>query len=640
MNHKTSFSTRLSLNILVVASLLFIGAIAVAAISSHDLISREATKSTENLLDAAISEIEKTLESAESSVMSTKWLVPEHLDDREYLYHISSRIVEENDHIAGSAIAFVPNYFDGMYYFSPYSYVDVESGEVKSKQLGNPSYDYFYMDWFQIPYLLGEPCWSEPYFDDGGGSLLMSTYSYPLKDEKGNVYAIVTADISLDWISEIVAQIHPYPNSYVTLVSRCGSYINVGEDSRLSGETIYSTLHLQKIRNPQLDNVAATVMNEEKGTLKYHSGPKTAFTVFGTLSNGWKAALTCDSREVLSRTTQMQLILILIGLIGLNLLAIFCHMSIRKVTKPLSDFSQSALSIAEGDFNAPLPEIKSEDEIRQLRDSFECMQKSLTEYIDDLKATTAANERFESELNIASAIQMNMLPHDFPTNDRIELSAFLHPAREVGGDFYDFALRGDNLFFTIGDVSGKGVPASLFMAITRASFHFISGLGLELDQIVSKMNDSISEGNDAGLFVTVFAGCINLKTGDFTWCNAGHNPIVVIPPDPSEPARFLDVKPNIAIGVFPGFPYQIQRGKLQNGTRLLLYTDGVTEAEKADKNQFGEQALLDWSSSAAARSGSAASVCESLHSAVEEFAAGNDQNDDITIMAINIKKID
>lgn len=639
MSHKTSFSTRLSLNILMVASLLFIGAIAVAAISSHNLISEEAIKSTESILDAALSDIEMTLSSAESTVQNTKWLISEHLDDPEYLYHITSRIVEENPHISGSAIAFVSNYFKGKYYFSPYSYAEKESGEVKSKQLGSPSYDYFYMDWFQIPYLLGEACWSEPYFDDGGGSLLMSTYSYPLKDENGNVFAIVTADISLDWISEIVDQIHPYPNSYVTLVSRCGSYINVDEDSRLGGETIYSTLHLQKMRNPQLENLASTVMHDEKGTVKYQNGPKTAFTVFGTLSNGWKAALTCDSREVLARTTQMQLILILIGLIGLNLLAIFCHMSIRNLTKPLSDFSQSALSIAEGDFNAPLPEIKSEDEIRQLRDSFECMQKSLTEYIADLKTTTAANERFESELNIASAIQMNMLPRDFPSNDKIDLSAFLHPAREVGGDFYDFALRGDKLYFTIGDVSGKGVPASLFMAITRASFHFISGLGLELDQIVSRMNDSVCEGNDAGLFVTVFAGCINLKTGDFTWCNAGHNPIVVIPPDPSEPAHFLEVKSNIAIGVFPGFPYEKQCGKLENGARLLLYTDGVTEAERADKAQFGEKALLDWASSPAARSGEAASVCESLHSAVEKFAAGNEQNDDITIMSINIKNI-
>lgn len=633
MSMNKSFAARLSRNIIVTTSILFLLAILVAGVSSHYIIADEATKSTEHLLEATMSDMEVTLKDVEGSVKSASWLIEEHLDDKDYLYHITKNTVSGNDHIVGSAIAFIPNYFDGLYYFSPYSYL--EGDKLCSKQLGNSQYDYFYMDWFQIPYLLGEPCWSEPYYDEGGAESLISTYSFPLKDADGKVYAIVTADVSLEWITELISGIKPYPNSNVTLVSRSGAYINVGKDSRLTGETIWSTLRYQNADDVNLTKIAEAMMNGEKGVMQYKRGKKISFAVFGPISNGWMASMTCDYKDVLRRASQMHAVLILIFMFGIIILLGVCMHTVQRMTRPLSDFSESAMSIAGGNFNTPLPEIKSEDEIRTLRDSFDCMQRSINEYINDLKSTTAAKERFESELNIANKIQMAMLPKDFPNDGRIELGAFLTPAREVGGDFYDFQIRGKYLYFTIGDVSGKGVPASLFMAITKASFSFISGLDMTLDNVVGKMNDAVSEGNANGLFVTVFAGKLDLETGELTYCNAGHNPIVVIPPE--DDPYFLDVKPNIAIGVFPGFQYVKQTVILKKGTRLVLYTDGVTEAERADKSQFGEDRLLAWASSSEARECSAEDMCTHLYDAVRAFADGNEQNDDITMMTVNLK---
>ena len=276
---------------------------------------------------------------------------------------------------------------------------------------------------------------------------------------------------------------------------------------------------------------------------------------------------------------------------------------------------------------------KSEfDEIGKLRSSFEYMQKSLNEYIQELKTTTSEKQRFESELNIARSIQMHMVPHTFPKRDDLDIYAMMQPAREVGGDLYDFFIKDGKLYFAVGDVSGKGVPASMFMAITRSAFRFIAGLGLPMDEVLSKINDSVSDGNDSGMFVTMFTGCLDLATGHVEYCNGGHNRIVVVTPDGSP--SFLDETPNLAIGLFEGFPFRKQQLELARGSRMVLYTDGVTEAETAEKAQYGDAALLEWAGKAAGIT-SAREATEDLMASVRTFTDGNEQNDDITIMIIN-----
>ena len=321
--------------------------------------------------------------------------------------------------------------------------------------------------------------------------------------------------------------------------------------------------------------------------------------------------------------------LIAVGIIGLVVLFFVCRRVIRRMTRPVTELSVSAMNMAKGNFKAKLPEISSKDEMRRLHDSFLYMQNSITDYIEQLKKTKSDNERMESELNVARAIQMGMLNTDFPP----QLHAMVTPAREVGGDLYDYILKDDCLHFAVGDVSGKGVPASIMMAITRATLHFMVSLGLPLQESLSRINNAVAESNSHGMFVTLFVARINLKTLRMDYCNAGHNPLVIVPPD-GDP-RFLTAKSNLAVGLITDFPYEAESIDLKPGTRLVAYTDGVTEAENTSLEQYGDERLLQVVSKIQRNTDDKAAV-EQIYRSVLSFANGNAQNDDITIMSIMV----
>ena len=460
----------------------------------------------------------------------------------------------------------------------------------------------------------------------------MSTYSIPLYDRSGKIYGVVTADISLEWLRKKILSIKPYTNSYTILIGRSGAYISHYDESKILNETIFTTA-------VESEDSTTAILGKEmlaghSGVLSFKNKSTNAFVVYGHLSNGWSAAIICPYKDVFARTMKMNIVIILVSAFGLFALFILCLTAIRRLTKPITEFSQSALEMAKGDLKTKLPVIKSKDEMKQLHDSFEFMQKSLTDYIDKLKTTTAANERFVSELNIARSIQMDMVPQVFPDRKDLDLYAIMKPAKEVGGDLYDFFIRDGILYYAIGDVSGKGVPAALFMAITRAAFRCITTIDLSMAKIVSMINDYVSDGNDNNMFVTFFAGTINLTTREMHWCNAGHNPIVII--SPSGKAEYIQSKPNLAAGLFNGFKYEDESMTLERGSRLVLYTDGVTEAENAKKDFFGEDRLIEWAGSTASSEPSKEAI-EQLMKKITNFTAGNEQNDDITIMSIDIK---
>ena len=345
----------------------------------------------------------------------------------------------------------------------------------------------------------------------------------------------------------------------------------------------------------------------------------------------------------------MHVVMTAIGLASLAAIFFACRTVINYMTRPISRLSNAVLEMAKGNLKVKLPEIKSEDEMRRLHDSFQTMQNSLIDYIKELKTTTAINERIQSDLDLARNIQKGMLLKEFPPF----LHAMLNPARMVGGDLYDFTLKGDQLYFAIGDVSGKGVAASLVMAITRVMLRFVVGMGLPLDETLFRINNSFSESNEMGMFVTLFVARLDLKTGHMDYCNAGHNPILIIPPD-SGPC-FLRCKANIAIGLIGDFVYEAEQIDLKQGTRLVAYTDGVTEAEKADQSQYGEDRLIAWAKELmpltselvegskdrtverdTSGSNTEKAVVESLYESVKAFTDGNSQNDDITIVSLKL----
>lgn len=637
-----SFSTRISLNVLMVVAVLFIISIAIVAFSSHRVIAEEATRSAQNILDAKIAELERTLSNVEMTAQGVAWIVKDRVDDTNYLYEITHTVVESNPNIVGSAIAFEPDYFPDKHFFSPYSAEDPNTHAVKTFQLGSDKYDYSQMEWFRNPATVGKCLWSDPYYDEGGGEILMSTYSVPMLDDSGHVFAVLTADISLEWASEIVGQIRPYPRSKATLVSKTGKYVGSENINALTNTDIFATANLTG--SESITEISRNMVEGKKGVSHYTYNGQVSFAVYGPLENGWSLSIICEYRDVLKRSTQMHLVLIIVGLVGLLAMFIICYRIVRRLTRPVTELSVSAMNMAKGNFHAHIVNVDTNDEMRKLHDSFAYMQRSINDYIAQLKTTTALNERMEGELNVARNIQMSMLNKDFPQGAFSDsdgkareygVHAFLQPAKEVGGDLYDVWVRNDKLYFSVGDVSGKGVPAALYMAITRSALRFMVGMDIAMGQVLCKVNDILSDGNTHNMFCTIFVGCVDLKTGEMEYCNGGHNPIVVMPPD--APAYFLKAKTNIAAGIFSGFDYKDERVTLAPGTRLLLYTDGVTEAETQNKDQFGEERLLAWASECAKHPEcSEKALVEDLYATVKQFTHDNEPNDDITILAVRV----
>ena len=256
--------------------------------------------------------------------------------------------------------------------------------------------------------------------------------------------------------------------------------------------------------------------------------------------------------------------------------------------------------------------------------------QKLQEAYDKLEETTAAKERIESELRIARDIQQSMVPSVFPNREGLDLFGAMKPAKAVGGDLFGYLLEGDSLYFCLGDVSGKGIPASLFMAQANRLFRTFATQQMMPAEILTRMNAALTEDNEQGMFVTMFIGLVDLNTGHLDFCNAGHNPPVILPE-----GKFVDVLPNAPIGLWPGLEYEGESIESIKGCPLFLYSDGLNEAENKAQEQFGDDHLLDLLSNTKFQN--ARQAVEVMEDEVEKFRDGAEPNDDLTMLGISIK---
>ena len=253
---------------------------------------------------------------------------------------------------------------------------------------------------------------------------------------------------------------------------------------------------------------------------------------------------------------------------------------------------------------------------------------------DQLEETTTVKERMESELRIARNIQKSMVPSEFPSIEGIDMYASMTPAKEVGGDLYNYLLLDDKLYFCIGDVSGKGVPASLVMAIATRGFRTLALMGKTPAEIATRLNYELTENNDEGMFVTMFICRLDLKLGRLDYCNAGHNPPIIGNADGQ--FSFLDVLPNAPIGLWPGLEYEGEEIEYLSDRIMLLYTDGLNEAENCQQEQFGDDRIVEVLTSLS--SSSCHDIVEALKDDTDRFRDGAEQNDDLTLMAFRVTK--
>ena len=632
MKLKGSISGRLTARVLIVSAIIFTLTFTAFLRMAANKVREEATHKAHSELSNAIHQIDAVLESVEIAIENTAWIVPHRLDSPDFMYDITERLLNNNEFIYGSSIAFEPGYFGSEgHFFAPYSYRS-EDGEIKSKQLGSETYDYHYMDWYQIPKLLDKPCWSEPYYDDGGGEMIMTTYSKPLYDSDGKMYAIITADLSLEWLTDLVGQIKAFDSSYNLMVSRNASFIVHPNRELILNETIFSSTYgddeksLKKLQDDLVNCRAGEVLRKNNGA-RY-------FVFYSPVeTTRWSVAIVCPVSELYKGVKKMRDTLIVLGILSLLLMIAMSRKGIRKVVAPIEEFSDVAKKIADGDFAVELPQIRSRDELKKLHDSFEHLQHSLVQYIEELKSTTANKERIESELRIARSIQMGMIPKifpPFPERDDVALAARLVPAKEVGGDLYDFFIENEKLYFIIGDVSGKGLPASLVMAVTCRLFRSVASHFDKPEEIISSLNESLADGNDSNMFCTAFLGILDLKTGELKYCNAGHNAPFIIENDGK--AYPIKVTPNLPLGLFSGFEYKGEETVINKQMMMFLFTDGVNEAENRNMEQFGDERLISL-----LRSNSSLEpdeIMEKTFSEIRRHANGADQSDDITVMCI------
>lgn len=444
------------------------------------------------------------------------------------------------------------------------------------------------------PYLLGirfeeamgpedmAPYWSEPYSPAPGADRIL-TYSCPMFDEKNEVRGKMLCDVSMEWISALTSKLNVYKSSYLVVESAQGHFLSNDAYVLRYGDNIYDFVATST--DPRFVKSLDYFKNRESGTILYtylkpgHKILKTrSLLIFEPMDNGWTLATTCDYAELFSRSRSIMFIVVVTALILILLLFILMIVSLRH----------------------------SEEK----------------------------NERFESELSIARNIQMEMVPSTFPRREEFDVYGLIRPSRDVGGDFFDYTVRGRKLYITVGDVSGKGVPAAMVMSFIQSAGRLLFGMKLSSAEFLGKLNERVSEGNDSGMFATYFIAKIDLDTHEMIYCNAGHNPIIIAAPG-CEP-RFLKANTNMALGVIPDFWYDGESLSLEKGTKLLLYTDGVNEAEAAGGRQFGNERLLGSAARAFCLDGSQA-ACESILADVQEFTAGNLQNDDITLMAVELK---
>ncbi len=630
-----SFAARITFYILTITFLIFVGIAIVFCIFGKQTQEEQAKRYTaalqQNLIqtvDARFYEIETALHMMEGHV-SKPTLHPDSV------MGIANSVVRDNKLLAGVGIAYRPDFFaqKGSRFFE-YASRDSSGSFLCTHYDEENSGDYTHRQWFTNALKQKKGFWTDPYVDYDNKKDNMISFVFPCLDNKGNVYAVLIADVKLTTLTDDLRDLRPYHDSYSFIIGSKGAFVSYPDTNMTVNTDIFE--YAKESGNTSLDSIGRKMIAGESGDVSTVVDGKHALLSYVPMKDtGWSVCSVNFYHDMMSSLDPMLLFFVVVLIVGLLLLSLSIRLLVIHLSKPIKQFADASYQIARGNFNVPLPEVDTKDDLRKLHDAFVNMQQSLANYIEELKTTTKAKERIQSELSIAHNIQMSLVPKSFspfPDCDELELYACLHPAKEVGGDFYDFFLRNGKLFFVIGDVSGKGVPASLVMAITRTLFRIVASTSDSPADIVTKLNNAIAENNDTNMFVTMYAGTLDLSNGKIVYCNAGHNPPLFIGSDGT--TVYETSEANLPLGVLLNYEYSDQTMVLPKDGALLLYTDGLTEAENISKELFGEQRTAEVASAASQQS--AKGIIETINKKLQSFVGDAQQSDDLTLLCFRL----
>ncbi len=637
MKKTRGIAFRLGAPVLAGAALIFMAVLAVGYIQSRETILREVESNARNTAQQTVRRIESVLSPVEKMPESLAGVLQSLALTEGQIENVLQNALVDTPNIYGAAIAFEPYGFDASQrFFSPYL---SRSGEdFRLHWLGGEDYNYFQQEWYQVPRETGLAYWSEPYFDEGGGDILMCTYSAPFFKKEGGgqkVAGVVTADISLDWLKDIVGGIHILQSGYGFIISGSGNFIVHPEAGWVMNETIFSVAEARV--DMTLRSIGKQMIGGESGFVPFNGdvSGKEGYLYFAPVSaDGWSLGIFFPEDELMTNLSDFNRKGILLFCGGLLLLFLVVWLVARTITRPLTALSGVAREMATGNLEIEVPNLTRGGEVGVLAESLNYMKDSLKNHIRDLLETNAAKERIESELNIAREIQMGLVPKIFPPFPDItglDLHALIQPAREVGGDLYDFyRIDDERICLVLGDVSGKGVPASLFMAVTMTLMKMTAAKGLGPHEILKEVNSQLSRDNDAGMFVTLFCGILNSRTGEFLYANGGHNPPVLL--RNSGEVVYMEGTGGVLLGAMDDLDYEMKRLTLAPGEGIFIYSDGVTEAMDVDENLYSDERLIDVLSGE--RPPSSTGIVDRVMESVLAFAGDAPQADDITMMAV------
>ena len=527
-------------------------------------------------------DVKHSFEDVSLALRNRSWEFEQYLPYPDSLFAVTRRIVEENPNFAGCCIAMVPNYYpEKGRIFEPYT---LRRGElIETVQLASEEHDYSKNKNFILAAKNDSSFWSEPYHDEDDPKVTLITYTFPIYDAYGDMAAIVGVDLSTEWIGKLLNSRHMFPSSYNLLLSGEGRliYRPDGEIKHKDVDQIMGLVNDSTAKHTVSASGRVTIFSfvdwedHAKGSVFYYT-PKSI--------SPWRIAVVNYDDEVFGPLKKMRQINLLLTLAGLLILAFLIQRSAKSINK--------------------------------------------------LHQANLEREHIDSELNIARNIQMSMVPKSDATaiRDDCNIVGLLEPARMVGGDLYDHFIRDEKLYFCIGDVSGKGVPAALVMAVAHTLFRSISAHESNPARIMQALNETSCQRNEQNMFVTMFIGVLDLPTGRLRYCNAGHDKPFVI----GEETKQLPAKPHLPLGVMDNMIYTTQETMLLSGESLFLYTDGLTEAMNESHEQFGlkrvEKGLQDCIGN---KPNVAEKIIRTMTNRVNAFVDGAEQSDDLTMLAIH-----
>jgi len=605
--------------------------------SRDEILERVRLESAETV-NNVVSELEQWLHGVEGDTLFLARVLEQREYSREGLNQLLRDIVAHNNEIFGAAIALNPELTDKPQGFAPYFYH--RKGAISFTDFADKDQKYWEHAWYRDAATSGKPIWVEPYFDEDGGEILMTTFSVPVYhfDGEGNrsLYAVVTADVALTELHRYLQQLHLGESGYGVLISKAG--------------IVLSTEKPDSIMRHYLDAMS-TPADSDAWKRSFNAALRGETLVFpiecparfgkcnarlSTLkATGWPVGVIYSQDEVLAPLREYETKTAIVGLGTLLLMALAVGIVSRRLTGPLVALARASDVIATGDLNAPLPRIKGKDEVAQLVQSFRAMKRDLKSYISDLKVATAGRARLEGEMAAATQIQMSMLPQGGEALEEAasySLWAKVRPAKSVGGDLYTFYQCDQNkLYMAVGDVSDKGVPAALFMAKAISHMKQYEEAFESPPTGMALLNNALEQGNDNCMFVTLFFGVLDLQTLELRFASAGHTAPSLLR---NGVTTVLSQETGPALGLAEDMPYPENTFNLQAGDRLAIYTDGIDEAFNNQAEMFGFERLNTQLQASAGDKITSAGT--GIFKCVDDFAGDTPQSDDITLMLLDI----